>query len=88
MFTSYGINPKLYSITLTREQKNKIIEMLEDFIALDTDDIVIKKNLLPRLKDTADDANNFKMTVIEQGLILQVIADDLELYRYFSYNVK
>lgn len=91
MFTQ-GINPKVGSIDLSVEQKERLIASIKNCKLPDyeADYPEIKKGLLPRLESSHAQSGSFDMTVLEQDFMLYTasMSDDLDLYQYISFNSK
>lgn len=89
MFT-HGINPKVGSIDLSAEQKEKMITSIKNCKLPDYEEDYpeIKKVLLPRLENSKDEGGSFDFTVLEQSFMLYTasMSDDLDLYGYITNN--
>ncbi|WP_296405426.1 hypothetical protein [Psychrobacter sp.] len=87
---SHSLNPKIGSIDLSVEQKERLIKAIKNCKLPDyeADYPEIKKGLLERLEGHHDNNEGFKMTILEQGFMLYTasVTEDLDLYGYISYN--
>lgn len=91
MFT-HGINPKVGSIDLSVDQKERLITSIKNckLPAYEADYPEIKRVLLPRLENSQDKDSSFDLTVLEQEFMLYIasMSDDQDLYKHISFNSK